>query len=285
MEHRNRRLFISAAGAGLVLQLPIRMKVLVATLVCIATTAPNAQQKQPAEATTDWGSTFYALEQKAGRVTTRFEDGYAVAERAMDGRITSKLFDRAGTASGTLHAELTGAMELLDTAGTTRAIRRAGTIIPTLSRANDEAYTLRRGKMNPVKEVEVEFEGGLTAKTIRYPDGYQTALYLYGTNVGRMRYITAEKTLVFKFPGLTEGVFTQDALKVIGGWRFTPTMEWMHVQALGFYQFRMAAKLRAAAQPSWLERAWNVIVPPVAANEPGCDILALVGRDDLPTVL
>jgi hypothetical protein len=127
-----------------------------------------------------------------------------------------------------------------------------------------------------VREVEVEFDDGITAKTIRYADGFQTALYRYGVSVGRMRYITKDKVLIFQFPGLTDGVFTQDKMKVLGGWRFTPTMEWMHVQALGFYQFHRNVKLRQqAAQDApagWLARVWETLVPTLGAQN-GCDYL------------
>jgi hypothetical protein len=248
-----------------------------------------------ADPLTNWGTTFHALEQKAGRVTTRFADGSAVAERGMDGHIRTWLYNAAGNEIATLHAEQSGSMRLdLLGATTLNTVRRPG-LIPTLSWANEQAYALAkddasglqwrgevlRGRGSPQlpTEIEVEFEGGITAKTMRYPDGYQTALYLHGTSVGRMRYKLKERELIFQFPGLTEGVLTSDKQKIIGGWRFTPTLAWMHVQALAFYQFHSAVKAKgvARAEPTWFmkpelkwfQKAWEAVFPTVQAQD-GC---------------
>ena len=44
----------------------------------------------------DMGGTFYFLESHARKVTTRFADGTAIAERSMDGNIKTKSTDSAG---------------------------------------------------------------------------------------------------------------------------------------------------------------------------------------------
>lgn len=270
-----------------------------AVAILIATTsAPHAQAVRPAqmritaEPLTNWGTTFHALEQKAGRVTTRFADGYAVAERWTDGQIRTWLYNTTGNEIATLTAEQSGPMRL-DVLGTAKVntMRRAG-VIPTLSWANEQAYALSkasgtvewhgevlRGKQEPtVQEIEAEFEGGFIAKTTRNPAYYLTFLTLHGTQVGWVRYHPKERQLVFQFPGLVQNVFTQDSLKPIGGWTFTPTMGWMHVQALAFYEFHSAMKAKASAEwfmkpePSWFQKAWEAVFPTVHAQD-GCTYL------------
>lgn len=263
-----------------------RSLVLVAVLVCTAT-VPSAQvTKQPAipqDASTlgmtspdNWGPTFYALEQQATRVSSHFVDGRATAERNGT-RIETRLSDGVGNETATLQADGSGNVQM---DGRKKTVRKAP---QTLSDTNDLAYKMGTGKVTLAREIEVEFSDGLTARTIRYPDGYQTALYRYNLSVGRMRYITKEKVLMFQFPGLTEGVLTSDSMKVIGGWRFTPTMAWMHVQALGFYQFhsKVKAEQQARLQPVWqmkpelnfFQKAWAKVVPTAQADEPGCDTM------------
>jgi len=250
-----------------------------------------------ADPLTNWGSTFHALEQKAGRITTRFADGSAVAERGMDGHIRTWLYNTAGNEIATLHAEQGGSMRL-DVLGTTtlNTVRRPG-LIPTLSWANEQTYALAKDNASSVmwhgevlrgrqeiaiQQIEVEFEGGFAAKTIRYPTLYYTELALNGTRVGRMRYHPKERELTFEFPGLTKGVFTPEMLKVVGGWKFTPTMAWMHVQALAFYQFHSAVRAKQVAQAkpnwvvrpelNWFQKAWDAVFPTVQAQD-GCTYL------------
>jgi hypothetical protein len=275
------------------------VSVAVAILIAAAS-GPHAQAVKPtqlrvtAEPLTNWGSTFHALEQKAGRVTTRFADGSAVAERGMDGRISARLLDAVGNETAALRVEQNGPMRL-DVFGVTKlnTARRPG-VIPTLSWANEQAYALSkasgtvewhgevlRGKQEPaIQEIEVEFDGGFIAKTTRKPAYFVTFLSLYGTQVGWVRYHPKERQLVFQFPGLAQNVFTQDSLKPVGGWKFTPTMGWMHVQALAFYEFHSAVKTRQAVkadwlmkpEPNWLQKAWEAVFPTLQAQD-GCTYL------------
>jgi hypothetical protein len=277
----------------------LRVGVAVVALLVAAASDPGAQAVKPAplrvtaEPITNWGSTFHALEQKAHRVTSRFDDGYAVAERSPNGHIRTWLYTRAGNEIGTLDSEPTGSLRF-DALGSPRVntVRRAE-VIPTLSWAGDQAYALSksggtaqwygetlRGKREVVaREIDVEFEGNLTAKTKRFPNYYLTFLHRDGKQVGWVRYHPRERQLVFQFPGLVQDVIDQSALKPIGGWPFTPTMGWMHVQALAFYQFHSEskAKQRAAVKPAWMlkpelnwfQKAWETLVPVVHAQD-GC---------------
>jgi hypothetical protein len=281
----------------------------VAVLLVAAPVLAGAQDQGPtrtqtfraapsgADAPTAWGATFHLLEQRATRVTTRFDTGSAVAERAVDGALRTRVFDRAGTERATLRAETTGGLRFERPGASALHTRARDEVTPTLAWANAQAYALHvdgatrlewrgavlrgRGRAPIVEQaIETEFADGFVAQTRRgiSPTGepyYFTTLALHGTEVGRMRYMLTSRELVFSFPGLVQDRITPAALASVGGWSFTPTMEWVGVQALGFYHFRTAAKLRAAQQPAlpWLARAWNVIVPAVAANEPGCDVL------------
>jgi hypothetical protein len=49
--------------------------------------------------TVDMGTTFHQAERQATRVVTWFDDSYAVSERHGDGRVTSRLFDKATNAA------------------------------------------------------------------------------------------------------------------------------------------------------------------------------------------
>jgi hypothetical protein len=269
--------------------------VLLAILVAAASILHAQVKPGGARITADplpnWGATYHALEQKTGRVKTRFADGSALAERGGDGEIRTWLYNAAGFEIATLQAKPAGDMQL-DASGadSMTAARRPG-VIPTLSWANEQARALLnahgsvewrgellRGREEPaVQGIEAEFEGNLLAKTIRYSDYYGTSLFLDGARVGRMTYHPKRRELAFDFPGLTKGLFTQESLKRIGGWRFTPTMAWMNIQALAFYQFHSAVKAKQAVradwlirpQPNWFWKAWEAVFPTVYAQD-GC---------------
>jgi len=261
------------------------------TSILYAQAGKPARLRVAADPLTNWGATYHALEQKAGRVTTRFVDGSALAERGMDGEIRTWLYDADGFEIATLQANRTGNIRL-DAFGTNRidAAQRPG-LVPTLSWANEQAYALHkahgtvewrgellRGSDEPrAQEIVVEFEGNLIAKAVRYPTYYGTSLFLNGTRVGRMIYHPKQRELAFDFPGLTKGVFTQESQKAIGGWRFTPTLAWMNIQALAFYQFHSAVKAKQALkadwlmkpEPNWFQKAWQAVFPTVYAQD-GC---------------
>jgi hypothetical protein len=271
---------------------------IVLVAILIATTSdPHAQVVGPAQRritpdpVTNWGSTFHTLEQKAGRVTTRFADGSAVAERDANGQIHTWLYSTTGNEIATLTAHQSGPMRL-DVLGTTKVntMRRSG-VIPTLSWANEQAYALfkaggavewhgevLRGKHEPLAmEIEVEFEGGFVGRTKRYTNYYLTFLHRDGRQVGWVRYHPKERQLVFQFPGIVQDVLTEASLKPIGGWTFTPTIGWMHVQALAFYQFYSAARAKQVAQAkptwfmkpelNWFQKGWEKFFPTAQAQE------------------
>src|ERR671912_742870 len=102
-----------------------RVVTIAVAILVAAASGPHAQSVKPtqmrvtAEPVTNWGSTFHALEQKAGRVTTRFADGSAVAERGMDGRISTRLVDGVGNQTAAFHVEQSGLMRF-DVLGTTK---------------------------------------------------------------------------------------------------------------------------------------------------------------------
>ena len=276
-----------------------RVGTVVVAIVAIATSVPHAQTVKPTQLRvtpapiTSWGTTFHLLEQKAWRVTSRFADGHAVAERGVDGQIRTWLYNTTGNEFATLHSEQRGMLRL-DVLGTVKVntTRRAG-VIPTLSWANEQTYALSqasgavewqgevlRGKHEiEMQEIEAEFEGNFLAKTKRYPNYYVSFLHLDGRQVGWVRYHPKERQLVFQFPGIVQDVLTQDSLKPVGGWRFTPTMGWMNVQALAFYQFYSAAKAKRVAQAepgwlvtpqrSWVRKAWEAVFPTLRAQD-GC---------------
>ena len=59
----------------------------------------------------DMGGTFYFLEGKAKKVTARFADGVAIADRGMDGNIRTRSTDLAGNEVGKLSVDQVSARD------------------------------------------------------------------------------------------------------------------------------------------------------------------------------
>ena len=102
---------------------------------------------QPAPVTAgDRGATYHALEGQATRVTTRFADAIATADRAPDGHMSTRLTDLAGNEVATFRVHHVDAgSDSLEFALPDRtpmhAARRPG-VRPTLDWSNQQAYSL-----------------------------------------------------------------------------------------------------------------------------------------------
>ena len=97
-----------------------------------------------------------------------------------------------------------------------------------------------------------------------------------GAVIGFANWFAKEQLLIWDIPGVTSGSLTGGHLKSFGGWPFTPDAEWLNLQTIAFYHFKTAIDKQGlvAARPpaaSWPERALNLLIAPVQANEPGCD--------------
>jgi len=94
----------------------------------------------------DRGVTYHALERQATRVTTRFADAVAVANRTPDGQLSTRLTDLAGNDMVTLlvhhvDAENDSLEFALADRPARHAARRPG-LRPTLDWSNEQAYSL-----------------------------------------------------------------------------------------------------------------------------------------------
>jgi hypothetical protein len=200
----------------------------------------------------DRGATYYALERSAIRVTTKFADSTtAVSERNGKGRIRTRLFDVGGNQQAAVESA-------------------AG----TLDGAN------ARLKFGNVDRMETEYESGFVAVTTHALSNGEpvqfTRLFQSGVDVGRIGWYPRSKKLLWRFPGLTTGMITEQVLdhEPGGKWPFQPDMAWGNVQAIAFFRMHTAMKEQAAlARQGSLTRLANFFVPTVNANEPGCDNL------------
>jgi hypothetical protein len=221
----------------------------------------------------DMGGTFYYLEGRARKVTTRFADGAAVAERGADGNIKTRATDLAGNEVGQLKVDQVGARNaemVYETNGAPRfyaAVRPE--VRPTLDWATLQAHALRadghpasvewQGRFarsrglktgnldDRAQEVLTEFDQDITAKTVRVSPKpgdkrrpfTQTRIYDGGVEAGEMAWVPSEKLLMWNFKGLTKGAINEETLRKTpsGAWTFQPTMGWANVQALAFYTF------------------------------------------------
>ena len=106
----------------------------------------------PAVTSGDRGATYHWLEREATRVTTRFADAVAIADRTVDGELSTRLTDLAGNdkvAVSSAHVDAqSDSLEftLADKpAGPDRAARHAARrsgLRPTLDWSNEQAYSL-----------------------------------------------------------------------------------------------------------------------------------------------
>jgi hypothetical protein len=153
----------------------------------------------PSVTTGDRGATYHALERQALRVTTRFADAVAVADRTPDGKLSTRLTDLAGNDVMTFEVHHVDAerdsleIAFLDKPGSAarHAARRPG-LRPTLDWSNEQAYSLwkdrdaverstlewqdtlmrpagaaRRSLAGSPEQTETEWAGGLRAKVTR----------------------------------------------------------------------------------------------------------------------
>jgi hypothetical protein len=232
---------------------------------------------------TNFGQTYHFLEGRAARVTTKYQDGTAVAERGADGSLRTHLRDLAGNElsqlgvdsdpSGTSKVELAAAGERMFT-------QPRPEVRPTLDWTNHQAYALWKDRPAGAGDVEwkggfirghgssvavedlaqetrTEFENGLTATTAKnYRDiqinpsfrrrpTFISHIQSNGAEVGTIRWYANEKVLAWDYPGLTKGFVDGDRLKGAGGaWSFTPTLAWANVQGLAFYEFHSRMKTK-----------------------------------------
>src|SRR4051812_19333543 len=105
-----------------------------------------ARRVQPAPTNGERGATYDWLESKATRVTTRFPDGTAIAERTGDGRLIAHVMDLSGNEVASLRAEhgvaANDALEFTSADGiVARTTRREG-VRPTLDWGAHQAYSL-----------------------------------------------------------------------------------------------------------------------------------------------
>lgn len=98
----------------------------------------------------DRGATYQALESKALRLTTTFQDAIAQAERAIDGQLTTRVTDPAGNELATFRVHRVDAghdsLEFSMPDRLTRHFARRETVRPTLDWANEQAYSLWRDR-------------------------------------------------------------------------------------------------------------------------------------------
>jgi hypothetical protein len=278
-----------------------------------AVTAPVSDQGA-SNALQEMGGTYHFLEARATRMTTRFRDGSAVADRGIDGALKARLVDSAGNEVVQLRVMPgeRGGSDLV--VGKDQQVRLHTKIRPEVQPTLDwitlQAYAvgrddesadvewqgqflrsrgLKAGTLDDqVQEASIEFEGGITATTSRPPDppaGQRrpttlTLVQAEGIEVGRMLWFAQDQRLVWKFPGLTEGMVDGERLKkYYGGWSFVPTTAWANVQGLAFYRFQSRVKTQGVVaqghvEPrggNWLEKIGTLVAPTLHANTAGCD--------------
>ncbi len=249
------------------------------------TPASTAAPSRPDGDIPDMGATYYWLDARARKVTTRFKDGTAAAERGLDGDVSARVYDAVGNELAILRVDRIGAaiakVDFTTAEGRVSTMTREG-VVPTLEWANLQARTLlkdgatagaqlewhgriarprgaaRDAVEDAAIEVGAEFDTGIVAvtrrndrdvtigATLRRPT-FSTRVTADGVEVGAIRWYEKEQILAFNFPGLTSDIFTAETLKPLGGWTFKPTMAWANVQGLAFYEFHRRVKMLAKA--------------------------------------
>ncbi len=139
-----------------------------------------------------------------------------------------------------------------------------------------------------IVSLETEWEEGLTAVTSRRPAARRrvlpdretsgevvvTRLTRDGQQVGLTNWYPREQIFTWNLPGLSKGSITAATLASYGGWRFTPDLEWMNVQAIAFHHYKTLIdreQFVASAGRTWYQKALDSVVPVLHADEPGCD--------------
>jgi hypothetical protein len=103
----------------------------------------------PSVTSGDRGVTYHSLEREAARVTTRFPDAVAIADRTVDGELSTRLTDLAGNDMVVFKVHrVDGESDSLEFTFAHRpdisarhTARRAG-LRPTLDWSNEQAYSL-----------------------------------------------------------------------------------------------------------------------------------------------
>jgi len=211
------------------------------------------------------GSTYFALEARTGRLTTRFADGQeTVADRDMTGTVQTVLRDRSGNEVG----------------------RRRHASVLTMDAASRQAAAHNDAD---VSEVVTEWPDGLTATLTRQTYGRHdlgqgrivrgpalvSDVTLYGVPVGKGVWFANDQVYAYSFAsGLGGAVIAPEHLAAqYGGWGFTPDTTWLNLQTLALYVARSQARGQAAKNCKAPEsgRLAQFFFPTVHANEPGCD--------------
>jgi len=98
------------------------------------------------------GATYYWLEGRAQRITTRFADAVVVAERAADGDLHARVSDTSGNEVAHFKAdridESSHVLQYLPTDGQPLQALGEASLRPTLDWANRQAYSLWRDRVN-----------------------------------------------------------------------------------------------------------------------------------------
>lgn len=123
-----------------------------------AVQAVDPKAARPHVTNGDRGSTYHALENQAGKVTTRFVDAVAIGERTVDGRLSSRVTDAGGNDLSSLvvnHVDAvsdTLAFKLGDRPVLNAA--RLGGLRPTLDWNNQQAYSLWKDRSSAAGGLE-----------------------------------------------------------------------------------------------------------------------------------
>jgi hypothetical protein len=171
-------------------------------------------------------------------------------------------------------------------AGASRLVWQAGMLRPRGGRLRDID--------REIDELRSEWTGGLAATTVKTaaPPGVKAGASALGNawlsrlrkdnaDVGYTRWNVEQRVLDWSYPGLTEGYLDAARLAPVGGWTFTPDMAWTNVQSFAFHHFHSLVAAHgfvARRQQGWKEKVLGLVMPVVAANEPGCDGLHWLDR-------
>lgn len=145
--------------------------------------------------------------------------------------------------------------------------------------ANRQAHARwkHNGALRPAEDKTInvvslvtEWPDGHIAKATKNEDESFVVIYEQnGQRIGKIGYSPQSQTLLWKFPGITQGYLTPDRLDHYGGFPFSPDLEWGTVQAFAFKH--LAAQPRVPQRAGLIERLTNAAMPTLHANEVGCD--------------